>query len=81
MFIVDEPDEGGLIRRTTFPFQMRFLFRNEVELLLRLAGFELEAVYGSYDLEPYGEGAEKMIVVANPARPTPPRPAPPARVT
>jgi len=63
-FIVDEPDERGYIRRTVFPFQMRFLFRNEVELLLRQAGFALEAVYGSYDLDPFEAGAEKMIVVA-----------------
>jgi len=75
MFIVDEPDEGGLIRRTAFPFEMRFLFRNEVELLLRQAAFELEAVYGSYDLDPYGEGSEKMIVVARPS-PSPPAPPP-----
>jgi SAM-dependent methyltransferase len=66
MFIVDEPDAQGLIRRTTFPFELRFLFRNEVELLMRQAGFTIEAVYGSYDLDAYGAGAEKMIVVASP---------------
>jgi len=71
VFIVDEPDASGLIRRTVFPFEMRFLFRNEVELLMRQAGFQVEAVYGSYDLEPYGEGAQKMIVVARPSPPTP----------
>lgn len=63
-FIVDEPDERGYIRRTVFPFQMRFLFRSEAELLMRQAGYAVEAVYGSYDLDPFGPGAEKMIVVA-----------------
>jgi hypothetical protein len=63
-FIVDEPDERGVIRRTVFPFQMRFLFRNEVELLMRQTGFAIEEVYGSYHLDPFGAGAEKMIVVA-----------------
>ena len=72
VFIVDEPDASGLIRRTVFPFELRFLFRHEVELLMRQAGFQLEAVYGSYDLGPYGAGAEKMIVVARPSPPTPP---------
>jgi SAM-dependent methyltransferase len=65
-FIVDEPDERGAIHRTVFPFEMRFLFRNEVELLMRQAGFAIEAVYGSYDLDPFDAGAEKMIVVAKP---------------
>ena len=68
-FIVDEPDERGYVQRTVFPFQMRFLFRNEVELLLRQAGFALEAVYGSYDLDPFEVGVEKMIVVALPLTP------------
>jgi len=73
MFIVDEPDERGFVRRSVFPFEMRFLFRNEVELLMRQTGFAIEAVYGSYDLGPFGEGAEKMIVVAR-ASPPPPSP-------
>ena len=63
--IVDEPDERGLIHRTVFPFEQRFLYRNEAELLLRRSGFALEDVYGSYDLEPFGAGAEKMIIVAH----------------
>ncbi|HLF25651.1 MAG TPA: class I SAM-dependent methyltransferase [Anaerolineae bacterium] len=67
MFIVDEPNEEGFIRRTTFAFELRFLFRNEVELLLRQTGFTLEAVYGSYDLAPFEAGAEKLIVVARPS--------------
>lgn len=66
-FIVDEPDERGYIRRTAFPFDMRFLFRNEAELLLRQTGFALENVYGSYDLDAFGEGSSKMILVARPA--------------
>ncbi len=71
MFIVDEPDERGFIRRAVFPFELRFLFRNEVELLMRRAGFTVEAVYGSYDLAPFEAGAEKMIVVARASSPSP----------
>lgn len=66
VFIVDEPDESGLIKRTVFSFELRFLFRNEIELLLREAAFKLDAVYGSYDLEPFDSGVEQMIVVARP---------------
>lgn len=67
VFIVDEPDESGRIKRIVFTFELRFLMRNEVELLLRQAGFALDALYGSYDLEPFENGSEKMIVVARAA--------------
>jgi ubiquinone/menaquinone biosynthesis C-methylase UbiE len=68
-FIVDEPDERGYVRRTVFPFELRFLLRNEAELLMRQAGLAIEAVYGSYDLGPFEAGAEKMIVVARASSP------------
>jgi SAM-dependent methyltransferase len=63
-FIVDELDEGGSVQRTLFPFSMRYLFRAELELLLRHAGFKIEAVYGSYDLDEFTSDSEKMIAVA-----------------
>jgi SAM-dependent methyltransferase len=63
-FILDEIDSTGTVRRTMFPFRMRFVFRYEMELLLQTAGYNLEAVYGSYDLEPFDNGSERMIFVA-----------------
>jgi SAM-dependent methyltransferase len=63
-FIVEETDSEGRVRRTFFPFRMRFLYRYEMELLLRLAGYNLEAVYGSYALEPFEGMSEKMIFVS-----------------
>lgn len=63
-FIIDEIDASGAVRRSLFPFRMRFVYRYEMELLLRLAGYSLEAVYGSYDLEPFDSDSEKMIFVA-----------------
>jgi len=63
-FIMDEVDAAGVVRRTLFPFRMRFVYRYEMEYLLRLAGYSLEAVYGSYDLEPFDSSSEKMIFVA-----------------
>jgi len=63
-FIIDEMDRSGTVRRTLFPFRMRFVYRYEMELLLRMAGYSLEAVYGSYDLEPFDSNSEKMIFVA-----------------
>ena len=63
-FILDEIDLAGRVRRTLFPFRMRFVYRYEMELLLRQAGYSLEAVYGSYDLEPFESSSEKMIFLA-----------------
>jgi SAM-dependent methyltransferase len=63
-FIVDELDGEGHVQRTLFPFSVRYLFRGELELLLRHAGFEVEAIYGSYDLDEFTGESEKMIAVA-----------------
>jgi SAM-dependent methyltransferase len=63
-FIMDEIDTTGTVRRTLFPFRMRFVYRFEMELLMQVAGYSLEAVYGSYDLEPFDGDSEKMIFVA-----------------
>jgi len=62
--IIDEVDDDGAVQRTLFPFDMRYFFRFELELLLRHAGFELEAVYGSYDLDKFHSESEQMIAVA-----------------
>jgi SAM-dependent methyltransferase len=63
-YLVDEVDAGGCVRRFLFPFTLRYLFRGELELLLRQAGFEVEAIYGSYDLDEFGSDSDKMIAVA-----------------
>jgi ubiquinone/menaquinone biosynthesis C-methylase UbiE len=63
-YIVDEIDADGRVQRTLFPFSLRYLFRFELELLLRHAGFEIEAIYGSYDLDEFSGDSEKMIAVA-----------------
>ncbi|MGQ9786656.1 MAG: class I SAM-dependent methyltransferase [Anaerolineae bacterium] len=63
-FIIDEIAPDGRVCRTLFPFRLRIVFRFEMELLLRLAGFSLEALYGSYQLEPFESHSERMIFVA-----------------
>jgi hypothetical protein len=35
-----------------------------MELLLHAAGYRLEAVYGSYEIEPFDSSSEKMVFVA-----------------
>lgn len=63
-YIVDELDDEGNIRRTLFSFSLRYLFASELELLLRSAGFQIEAMYGSYDLDPFTGDSERIIAVA-----------------
>ncbi|MFN2245059.1 MAG: class I SAM-dependent DNA methyltransferase [Anaerolineae bacterium] len=63
-YIIDELDAEGHVQRTLFPFSLRYVFRYELELLLRHAGFEVEAVYGSYDLDPFSADSEKLIAIA-----------------
>ena len=63
-YIVDEIDGEGHVQRTLFPFSLRYVFRYELELLLRHAGFEIEAIYGSYDLDEFSGDSEKLIAVA-----------------
>ncbi len=63
-YIVDEIDAKGQVKRTLFPFSLRYVFRYELELLLRHAGFQVEAIYGSYDLDRFSGDSEKLIAVA-----------------
>ena len=62
-FLYDEI-AGGSVRRTTLPFQMRWLYRFELEHLLARCGFALEAVFGSYDLDEYEASSPFMLAVA-----------------
>src|SRR5262245_47188053 len=63
-FIYDELDAEGRVRRSVLPFTLRWLYRYELEHLLARAGFALEAVYGSYDLDEYSAASELMLAVA-----------------
>ncbi len=63
-FIVEGSDPEGQVRRTFFAFRMRFVYRYEMALLLRLAGSTLVAVHGSYNLEPFESTSERMIFVS-----------------
>ena len=63
-FFYDETDAAGMTRRTIASFALRYFFRYEVELLLDHCGFEIEALFGSYDLDDYGPDSEEMIFAA-----------------
>lgn len=63
-YVLDEIDSEGLVRRAQLSISLRFVYRYEMELLLRAAGFTVETIYGSYDLEPFHSHSQKMIFVA-----------------
>lgn len=64
LFIYEEIGPDGVVRRTNCPFTLRFLWRNEVELMLRLAGFGVEAVWGDFEGTPYDSQSEHLILLA-----------------
>jgi SAM-dependent methyltransferase len=54
----------GRIQRRGTQLRLRYLYRFELEMLLRLAGFRIEHVYGSYDLEAYETVSPRLILSA-----------------
>lgn len=64
LFIYEEIAPDGAVRRTTCQFTLRYLWRGEAELMLRLCGFELEAVWGDFDGSPYHSASERLILLA-----------------
>ena len=61
----DTIDEAtGTVTRVADSYDTRYIHRFEIEHLLSLAGWRLISVYGSYDLDPYSNDAERMIVLA-----------------
>lgn len=63
-FMYDEIGADRLLRRDVLPFTMRWVYRFELELLLEQAGFVLEGLFGSYDLDDYSSGSDRLIALA-----------------
>ena len=55
--------DGGL-RRIATSYTMRYVHHAELELMLEVAGFVEWQAYGSYDLDPFDDTAERLIVTA-----------------
>jgi len=51
-------------RRRIASFEMRYVHRFEMELLLAQAGLKVDGLYGSYDLAPYDSDSPRMIFLA-----------------
>lgn len=63
-FMYDEVGADRLLRRDVLPFTMRWVYRFELELLLEQAGFAIEGLFGSYDLDDYSSGSDRLIALA-----------------
>jgi SAM-dependent methyltransferase len=63
-YILDEIDPEGQVRRITLPFSLRFVYRFELELLLKMSGYTVETIFGSYEMEPFDSNSPRMIFVA-----------------
>jgi SAM-dependent methyltransferase len=57
--------ESQVIERIVDRYRTRYIHRFELEHLLKLAGWDLVSLYGSYELEPFHSGAERMISLAS----------------
>ena len=56
--------EGKLETKRVHELTIRVVGRGELELMLRLAGFEVEAVYGGFEGEPFTAGSDHIIALA-----------------
>lgn len=55
--------EGGS-HRVICPFTLRFLWRNEAELMLQTAGFVVEQVWGDFEGSDYDAASDHLILLA-----------------
>jgi SAM-dependent methyltransferase len=55
---------GELEDRRAHDLTIRVVGRAELELMLRLAGFEVEAVYGGFEGEPFTSASDHLIALA-----------------
>jgi ubiquinone/menaquinone biosynthesis C-methylase UbiE len=65
----DVDEEGNILERwDSGPIRLHCVFRFEMEHLLRLTGFEVEALYGNFHREELSDESDGMIWVAKKAR-------------
>ncbi len=61
---VDRVADDGTVRRYPASFTLCWIHNREMHLLLRLAGYEVVAVYGDYDKRPYDYVSGTQLFVA-----------------
>lgn len=67
--LIEELDAARAVRRRLYrDYRLRYAHRWEIHHLLTACGFEVEALYGDFDLSEFDESSAEMIWVARPAR-------------
>jgi ubiquinone/menaquinone biosynthesis C-methylase UbiE len=61
-FYEELDEEGRVIAKTYKPLTMRFTFRQEMQYLLELCGFSVEALYGDHQRGPFRPGGAQIWV-------------------
>jgi len=62
-FIFEElDDEGRVISKTYSPPKLRYVYRYEMQYLLELCGYEVEALYGDFRRGPFRYGGEQIWI-------------------
>jgi ubiquinone/menaquinone biosynthesis C-methylase UbiE len=56
--------EGAVLSRVYRKLALRYVFRYEMQHLLELSGFEIEALYGGFGGEPFSDSSTEMVWVA-----------------
>jgi SAM-dependent methyltransferase len=57
---------GKLRERRVQDLTIRVTWRDELDLMLRLVGFEVEAVYGGFEGEPFTAASDHLVVITRP---------------
>lgn len=58
------PLQGGAVRRQVANVTYHYYFPHQLELMLEEAQLEVAGIYGGYGQAPYGEDAERLLVLA-----------------
>ena len=61
-FFEEVDDEGRVLSKTTTPLYLRYVHRFEMQHLLELCGYEVEALYGDFRRGPFRHGHEQVWV-------------------
>ena len=54
--------EGRVISKAYAPLTLRYVYRYEMQYLLELCGYEIEALYGDFRRGPFRYGGEQIWV-------------------
>jgi len=63
-FIFEEIDaEGVVVSKRYVPLSLRYIYRYEMQHLLELCGYQIDALYGDFDRSAFHHGGEQIWVV------------------